>query len=626
MPSPLLVQSPSGILAHVRQVTSSCLVRAKKANWREISAPDRGTPGIEEDFEMKSIAARPNGATTTPLQIVSGEPRQTASNDTQGLRLSASQSQFGTQTIPQNGIETAETSSLRAQSSIRPVLQAVSGLVLLLTAAALLIAPAQAQDPPAPNSPTFTTSALSPSARVTNPTSAVGDRTADRTADGSGAYSTGRYRNLFLEQHHPQPQIDAKIHAAFEQLFHGDKDSQTVYYDAGSNANGPLAYITDVANHDARTEGMSYGMMIAVQMNRKLEFDAIWNWANTYMLVTDPANPSNGYFAWSMNVDGTPRSDSPAPDGEEYFVMSLYFAANRWGSGSGIYDYKAQADRILSLMRHHPVQTATGPFRLHPNSAPFVPVPRNPPPGIATGQAPSPAPAPSPAVAAAIPPPWTRPGQRTVGPMVNEQYKMIRFVPNSGGDAFTDPSYHLPAFYELWARWGPAQDREFWAQAAVASRAFLAKVSDPATGLGPDRANFDGTWMTGRDGQPVPFSYDSWRTASNWSVDYSWWHKDPQEPVLSDRIQKFLFSQGVSSFDDRYSLDGKSLSQRHSTGMVATTATASLAATPGPTANAFLNELWNTPIPAGQQRYYDGMLYMLSLLHCSGEFRIWAPK
>ena len=121
---------------------------------------------------------------------------------------------------------------------------------------------------------------------------------------------------------------------------------------------------------------MSYGMMIAVQMNKKREFDAIWNWTNTHMLVTDPANPSNGYFAWSMNVDGTPRSDSPAPDSKEYLAMSLYFAANRWGSGRGIYDYKAQADRILSLMRHHPLQTGTGPFRLHPDD--LAPVKRIP--------------------------------------------------------------------------------------------------------------------------------------------------------------------------------------------------------------------------------------------------------
>src|SRR5665213_1887176 len=130
--------------------------------------------------------------------------------------------------------------------------------------------------------------------------------------DGSGAYLTHRYRDLFAEQGHSKRESGAKIAAAFQQLFHGDKNTQAIYYDAGKNANGPLAYVTDIANHDARTEGMSYGMMIAVQMDRKAEFDAIWNWANTYMLITDPQNPSVGYFAWSMHTDGTPRSDSPA--------------------------------------------------------------------------------------------------------------------------------------------------------------------------------------------------------------------------------------------------------------------------------------------------------------------------
>jgi oligosaccharide reducing-end xylanase len=91
---------------------------------------------------------------------------------------------------------------------------------------------------------------------------------------------------------------------------------------------------------------------------------------------------------------------------------------------------------------------------------------------------------------------------------------------------------------------------------------------------------------------------------------------------LSDRIQKFLFSQGIGTFDDRYTLDGKPLSERHSTGMLATTAVGSLAATTGPTSKAFVDELWNTPIPSGEQRYYDGLLYLMSMLHCSGNFRI----
>ncbi|HET8635554.1 MAG TPA: glycosyl hydrolase family 8, partial [Acidobacteriaceae bacterium] len=172
--------------------------------------------------------------------------------------------------------------------------------------------------------------------------------------DGSGAFATGHYRNLFAEQGHSEQEITRKIDAAFNQLFHGDPQTQAVYFPAGKNANGPLAYLTDWANRDVRTEGMSYGMMIAVQLNHKAEFDALWNWAKTYMYISNPHHPSYGYFSWSCKPDGTPNSETAAPDGEEYFVMSLYFAAARWGNGKGIYDYQAQADQLLSTMRHHP--------------------------------------------------------------------------------------------------------------------------------------------------------------------------------------------------------------------------------------------------------------------------------
>ena len=202
---------------------------------------------------------------------------------------------------------------------------------------------------------------------------------------------------------------------------------------------------------------------------------------------------------------------------------------------------------------------------------------------------------------------------------------MIRFVPDVGG-GFTDGSYRLPAFYELFARWGPAEDSEFWAKAADVSRDFFNKVTDTQTGLAPDRSNFDGSTMIERDGQPVPFSYDSWRTVSNWSVDYNRWHKDPRETVLSDRIRKFLISQGISLFADRCTLDGKPLSTRHSVGMIAATAVGGPAASSEPNQAAFVDELWRTPIPVGDQRYFDGMLYLMSMLHCSGNFRAWGAK
>ena len=64
------------------------------------------------------------------------------------------------------------------------------------------------------------------------------------------------------------------------------------------------------------------------------------------------------------------------------------------------------------------------------------------------------------------------------------------------------------------------------------------------------------------------------------------------------------------------------MSARHSTGMLAAAAVGGLAATPGQVPDAFLKALWNTPGPAGEQRYFDGMLYLMSMMHLGGEFRI----
>src|SRR5450755_2858378 len=75
---------------------------------------------------------------------------------------------------------------------------------------------------------------------------------ATTAAAQSGAFATNSYRNLFLEAGHPQKEISAKIQAAFQQLFHGDPETQTVYYPAGQNTNGPLAYLSDINNRDVR--------------------------------------------------------------------------------------------------------------------------------------------------------------------------------------------------------------------------------------------------------------------------------------------------------------------------------------------------------------------------------------
>lgn len=403
--------------------------------------------------------------------------------------------------------------------------------------------------------------------------------------NGDGGYQSGKYRNLFAEDGHSEREIRAKIDAAYQQLFHGDPQTQAIAFAAGTNANGPLMYVTDWANHDVRTEGMSYGMMITVQLNKKSEFDAIWNWAKTYMYISDPKAPSYEYFVWSCKTDGTHNSEGAAPDGESYFAMALLFASNRWGDGKGIYDYHAEAEKLLRAMVHRAVVSAAGNHGMH-----------------------------------------------TVGPMMNPDPPMILFVPEVMPQPFTDPSYHLPGFYELWARWGPEEDRAFWARAAESSRDFFVKTTNPQTGLAPSYANFDGSPHINRFPQSGEFGYDAWRTASNWSVDWSWWRKAPAEQQLSDRIQQFFASQGVDKYGPVFTLDGKDVGatpglthEDHPAGLAGTNAVAGLASTDKALAKKFTEALWNTPVPSGENRYYDGMLYLMSLMHVGGEFRIWMP-
>ncbi|MCJ7585171.1 MAG: glycosyl hydrolase family 8 [Anaerolineales bacterium] len=167
-----------------------------------------------------------------------------------------------------------------------------------------------------------------------------------------------------------------------------------------------------------------------------------------------------------------------------------------------------------------------------------------------------------------------------------------------------------------------AQDNNFWAEATQASRTFFKQAANPQTGLMPDYANFDGTPYESSDHQD--FRFDAWRTLSNVAVDYAWFAADPWQVEQSNRVLDFLSSQGMDSYPNQYSLDGKPLSGDHSTGLVAMAAVAALAAD-SEKGTPFIQELWDATIPSGKWRYYDGMLYMLALLHVSGNFRVYTP-
>jgi oligosaccharide reducing-end xylanase len=110
----------------------------------------------------------------------------------------------------------------------------------------------------------------------------------------------------------------------------------------------------------------------------------------------------------------------------------------------------------------------------------------------------------------------------------------------------------------------------------------------------------------------------------NVAVDYQWFAKDSWAITETNRLLDFFRAEGVDTYGNQYSLEGKKLGSDHSTGLVAMNAVACLAST-REYRKEFVQALWSHPIPFGPYRYYDGMLYLLGMLQVSGNFRIYIP-
>ena len=179
------------------------------------------------------------------------------------------------------------------------------------------------------------------SAAVTNGGSAAVD-----TQPRAACVAPAGYRNLFSEVLGQSPSdVQAKMTGIVEQLFHGSGQDQPIYFELSANAS--QAYIEDIANADVRSEGQSYGMFIAAQMNLQTEFDELWNYAKSCM------QQPNGTFAWQMNLDScSPKSTAQAPDGDEYFAESLRLAHRRWGDGGPV-NYGAEALEVMAAVAAH---------------------------------------------------------------------------------------------------------------------------------------------------------------------------------------------------------------------------------------------------------------------------------
>lgn len=329
------------------------------------------------------------------------------------------------------------------------------------------------------------------------------------------------YANLFVTvSGHTQAESDDKVSKAWSSLFN-PQGAGTIYFD-GPGANE--SYVEDILNNDVRTEGMSYAMMIAVQLNHQTEFDRVWTWVKNHM-----AN-GTGEIRWSCKTSGSGCAGGGAPDGEEYFATALIFASHRWGdsSGPGKIAYSTEAQWVLDLIR-------TKYF--------------------------------------------------------DSQYHLVKFVANSRN---VDPSYILPAFYKVWGCFD-TQHAEFWTEAVSAGREYMHQVVD-SNGVCPYQASFTAT-------NPQAANADSLRCVVNLMMD---WYLNGE-----DAWQKDTYAPKFGAYSSSRTNGGATIGCNATLGF----------ALPASSGKTYVDKLWSTAVPSHD--YWDGVLYMLGLLHVSGNFHIW---
>lgn len=332
---------------------------------------------------------------------------------------------------------------------------------------------------------------------------------------------------------------------------------------------GDDAFIMDTGSNDVRTEGMSYGMMISAQLGHQDVFEKLWNWSKRNMAFS-PDSPWDGYFCWHCTPDGRKIGRNNASDGELYYITALFIAGKRWEKP----EYIGEANTILKKI-------------------------------------------------------MSKDGEKTgIYDLFDRDTKMITFVADKFGHGFTDPSYHLPAFLDYWAICTDVEP-EFWTEAATAARNHLYESSHPITGLHPDYSQYDGQplkWAYAPYDTSI-YMYDAVRCAMNIGMDYYLSGKDKKRQTeVMGRMLNFFKND---DFNHRYySLDGSRGFEEYSCGMAGANGVGALALVESDDpsqrelAKEYLQMLWDAEPPTGKFRYYEGLVYFLSLLHASGNFAL----
>jgi oligosaccharide reducing-end xylanase len=352
--------------------------------------------------------------------------------------------------------------------------------------------------------------------------------------------------------------IAAKLAATFGRLFHGDPSTEAIYFTTGADQ----AYILDVFHDDVRSEGLGLGMMIAVELGKRDEFDRLWRYTKASQYVS---GPRQGYLPSFCN-HGSAVLPCDDPFGLQQVATALLLARGRWKSAPGDIDYAQEATELLATIRYKQdyncgiVDGVTGTFD---------------------------------------------PGS-----------KLAYDLPSVDSANVSRPSIVMPGYYELWRQ---ATGDAFWSDAATAGRNYWRLSANTTTGLLPTRATFDGSPVTGSD----TFGTENYRTFVSFVLDDIWTGRNPWAVDESNRLLQFFTRQGIDAYAGGYTLDGKTVvDSNHQSSLVAANGVLALIATIDQRPQ-FIEAVWNLDPPTGDARYYSGLLLMLAQLILSGQMAVY---
>jgi oligosaccharide reducing-end xylanase len=375
----------------------------------------------------------------------------------------------------------------------------------------------------------------------------------------TGTLSTGTYRNLASEM--GKTDATAKRDAAWNAMF--VTSASKLYTTFGTDQ----AYILAPDSNDIRTEGQSWGMTIAVMMNKKTEFDNMWRFAAAHQRKAD------GTFKWQLrNVSGTITTldSGSAPDGELYFAFALLNADARWGSAGSI-NYYNEGVAVLNAIKNNLMLSNLLRF--------------------STG------------VANTIDPSYQIPAFYN--------YFANRLTVQADKDYWnaraTDSRTFLSAHFT----------------AVGSSNAGLPTFLASTTG-----SPLSGTVFSPGQANPAEYyEFDAWRVAMNVGLDAHMsgaqtWHKNAINTVLY-----FLKNQHttVGCYKQKYAGGSAVGTDCESVGQKAANAVALLSSTNSSDATFFFDRFWAQSFPTDTYRYYNGSLHMLAMLHTIGEFKFYMP-